>query len=68
MRAFSFTQAISAVFNPRLYRDFTLEGSTAATLDFKILGKSSCLRCLFTEFVTGNKFTLVAHSRCLAAC
>lgn len=65
MRAFSFIQAISAGHNPRLYRDYILEGGTAATLDFKIWGESACLRCFFTEFVTGNKFTLVAHSRCL---
>ena len=46
MRAFSFAQAISAGYDPRLYRDFVLEGGTAATLDFKIWGKSRLLEVL----------------------
>ena len=61
MRAFTFRQAIDAGYEPREYNENVKEGTLIAVLDFKIWGKSNNLRCSFSTYKSGEKFSLSAY-------
>lgn len=63
MRAYSFRQAIDAGLEPRLYKEFQLEGEAETFLDCRIWGENPCLHCYFTKFSTDQKFVLTAFNR-----